>query len=273
MDAHMRIPVCIAAVIALSAVAHAQDQNLSHARTYGPRTSGFNRLVLGAIDIVQATAMDGGGYFTGVKADPPESPMGYPLKLGGKAILDPPRCSSYCSGASYSVFIEALNLWLRDHPTEISDAALENLRMQEPDGGRREDEVKVWGWWNANGFGSEFAVVQVMKAGQRIAAKDAQPGDFMNISWKSGHGHSVVFLQWERSAEGVAGIRYWSSQAVTNGMSDAWAPLDAIVDVCAARVTDPAQALKVESIGPVDRSVVGDKLWEKDLFPATERKN
>ena len=40
--------------------------------------------------------------------------------------------------------IEALDRLLK----RIPDAErLELLRMQEPDGGRRNDEMKAWGWW------------------------------------------------------------------------------------------------------------------------------
>ena len=49
------------------------------------------RLVLRAIDRVQASAPDGGGYFIGLKADPLESPIGYPLRLFGRQMLLSPR--------------------------------------------------------------------------------------------------------------------------------------------------------------------------------------
>lgn len=65
--------------------------------------------------------------------------------------------------------------------------------MQEPDGGRREDEIKFWGKWNDDGFGNHFALVQYSQMGTTIKPIHARPGDFMNISWKKGGGHSVVF--------------------------------------------------------------------------------
>src|SRR5205085_6520040 len=99
------------------------------------------------------TAMDGGGYFTGIKAQPTESPIGYPLTLGETPLLAPPRTTSYCTGASYSAFIEGLNLWLQQEPAikrddldtdplpawqppfaEITEDRLESLRLQEPNG-------------------------------------------------------------------------------------------------------------------------------------------
>jgi hypothetical protein len=57
----------------------------AHARIFGKRISGYNYYVLKGIDIVQKTAPKGGGYFTGIKARPTESPIGYELKIFGKS--------------------------------------------------------------------------------------------------------------------------------------------------------------------------------------------
>src|SRR5207253_9122527 len=128
-----------------------------------------------------------------------ESPIGYPLALFGKPLLAPPRTTSYCSGSSYTAFIEALNLLYGkegadDGAARLSPDRLEALRMQEPDGGRREDGVKFWGHWNDDGPGCHYALVQYAHMAQEIDPKRARPGDFMNINWKSGLGHSTVFL-------------------------------------------------------------------------------
>ena len=233
-------------------------------RAYGARAPGFNRLVLRGADTVQATAPMGGGYFIGIRAVPTESPIGYPLSLAGKTLIAPPRSSSYCSGASYAAFIEALNLHRRESLVEVRSETVEALRMQEPDGGRREDEVKAWGWWNADGFGSHFSLVQLMKAGERIAPENAQPGDFANISWRNGGGHSVVFLDWERDRAGRRGMRYWSSQTGTNGIGNQWVTLERMAEVCMVRATQPDRAMTFNPANPVSRAVKGDKLdgWQ-----------
>lgn len=234
--------------------------HLSHARRYGADVPAFNRLVLRGVDIVQSHQCTGGGYFIGIKAQPTESPIGYELQLGNQSLLAPPRTTSFCSGASYSAFIEAMNLYMRVESRAIPANTLEALRMQEADGGRREDCVKAWGWWNADGFGNHFCLVQLMKAGERVTPKQAMAGDFLNISWKNGHGHSTVFLAWESNADGRRGVRYWSSQTSTNGLGDAWAPFDDIESVCLVRCTKPDKALDFDPGGPVDRKIVGDKL-------------
>ncbi|MBT9589054.1 hypothetical protein IV102_37315 [bacterium] len=88
---------------------HLLYRHSSHLQRFGTAACGYNPFVLQAIDEVQRTAPDGGGYFTGIKAEPAESPLGYPLRLFGLGLLEPPRTTSYCSGSSYTVFIEAVN--------------------------------------------------------------------------------------------------------------------------------------------------------------------
>ena len=213
--------------------------HISHLRKFGFQSPGINRVVLRAVDIVQSTEPDGGGYFIGVKADPPESPIGYRVTLFDRPLLSPPRCSSYCSGATYAVLMTALGLLLPPSRPPISESILEAVRMQEPDGSRREDTVKLYGWWNADGPGSLYALCGFSQMGIRVSPKDALPGDFCNINWVKGPGHSVVFLGWEPTAEGEPGMRFWSSQASTNGLGDKTVPVSSIAGFVFTRLTAP----------------------------------
>lgn len=241
--------VLAALAFAPQALVDAGPHHTRHLELLGKGLPRINREVLAAVDRVQATAPDGGGYFIGIKAVPAESPIGYPLKLKGAAMLTPPRTTSYCSGSSYSALIEALDRLL---PRALDPARAELMRMQEPDGGRREDEVKAWGWWNADGFGCDFALVQYLGIGERIKSADARPGDFMNISWKSGLGHSVVFLGWVRSATKGPSIAYWSSQKGTNGLGDQVSALTTVKELAAVRLSHPERLLTLIP-GTVDR--------------------
>lgn len=235
--------------LAPAALLQAGSYHTRHLELLGKGLPKINREVLAAVDRVQATAMDGGGYFIGVKAVPAECPIGYPLKLKGDAMLTPTRTTSYCSGSSYAAFIEAMDRLLK---RPLDPERSERMRMQEPDGGRREDEVKAWGWWNADGYGCDFALVQYLGIGERIAAKDARPGDFMNIAWTSGIGHSVVFLGWVRDPVQGDGIAYWSSQKATNGLADRVSPLTSVKALSAVRLTHPERLLTFVP-GRVDR--------------------
>ncbi len=229
-----------------------------HARIFGKHLNGYNIFILKGIDIAQSHAPQGGGYFIGLKADPPESPIGYTLKLFGKPLINPPRNSSYCSGSTYTAFIEAMNLIFPNGAQKLDSVHYEALRMQEPDGGRREDLVKFWGYWNADGFGNHYALVQYSGIGRRIHPQNARPGDFMNISWKKGGGHSVIFLGWYKAADGTPEVRYWSSQKRTNGMGDDTVPIDRIAEVCLVRVIHPERIFTFDVHSPVDIHVKGD---------------
>ena len=235
-----------------------------HFKIFSKYVQGYNRYILKGIDKVQSTAPDGGGYFAGVTADPPESPIGYPLTLLGVKLLDPPRPTSYCSGSSYAAFIEGLNLILEKSKNKhLKMAQAEALRMQEPDGGRREDHVKFWGKWNADGYGNYFALVNYAKMGKRIKPVQARPGDFMNISWKKGGGHSVIFLGWYKDENGKKYVAYWSSQKRTNGIGDDLVPLERIKEVMLVRLTQPEKIFSFDTTSIEDVDIPGDSiLWE-----------
>jgi len=246
-----------------------------HAELFGRGVDGFNLLVLRAVDKVQASAPDGGGYFIGVKANPPESPIGYELKLWDHSLLKPPRTTSYCSGSSYAAFIESMNLLFPDgrdiympplhNPAKTAGHTMDPdrvdaLRMQEPDGGRREDGVKFWGHWNDDGPGCQYALVQYAKMGEEIEPKRARPGDFMNINWKSGAGHSTVFLGYAVDADGKKSVRYWASQKGTNGLGDQTSALEKIRSVKIVRLTKPQSIFFFDPEAPVNRQVSGDPI-------------
>jgi hypothetical protein len=238
----------------------AGTHHVRHAEIFGKYVKGYNYCALQGIDKVQATAMDGGGYFIGIKAVPTESPIGYKLKLFDRPLLEPPRTTSYCSGSTYAAFIEQLNLLFPDRGKKLSYERYESIRMQEEDGGRREDTIKFWGKWNDDGFGSHYALVQYAKMGEEIKPRDARPGDFMNISWAKGGGHSVVFLGWYKDENGQKHIVYWASQTRTNGFGDEVIPLERIKEVKAVRLVHPENLFTFEVSTPVQRDIPGDKI-------------
>jgi hypothetical protein len=227
--------------------------HLQHERVFADYTSDINRAVLASVDKIQATAPDGGGYFIGVKAVPAESPIGVPICLFGQPLLNPPRGTSYCSGATYSALIGALDTLLFSRNAELSVDRQEAIRMQEPNGGRREDMVKLWGWWNADGPGSLYALALYTKMGERVGALEAEPGDFCNINWVKGPGHSVVFLGWDSTPEGEPTMRYWSSQKGTNGLGDQTSTLASMSGIVFTRLTHPERIFEFDPSKKMER--------------------
>ena len=234
--------------------------NTQHFETFGKYVNGYNALVLKSVDAVQQKFPDGGGYFIGIHAKPAESPIGYDLKLFGKSLITPPRKSSYCSGSTYTVFIETLNRIFNGKRIQLSEKIFEAMRMQEPNGGRREDFVKFWGNWNADGPGDDYALVQYSQMGKRIKPNQARSGDFVNISWKKGGGHSVIFLGWYRDENDSGYIYFWSSQRSTNGLGDKLSPIGKIQSVVIVRLTKPQNLFNFDVNAKINKKVKGDKI-------------
>jgi hypothetical protein len=208
-----------------------------HAEVLGRRSDAAGRAVLAGVDTVQKSAPDGGGYFIGHTLRPPESPIGYELRLFGHPLLTPPRTTSYCSGATYAALVEALNILCPDGAPRLSPERLEALRMQEPDGSMRGDYVKIWGSWNSQ-WGQELVLARRTGMGRGVPAADALPGDFVNIAWKRGKGHAGVFLGWA-DREGRRSLLIWSSQKMTHGLGDRLVPLAQVREARFVRLTDP----------------------------------
>lgn len=231
-----------------------------HASIYGKSVTGYNLAILHGIDKVQSMSDSGGGYFIGIKAVPTESPVGYELSILGKSLLDPPRTTSYCSGSSYAAFVEGLNLILENQSAKMDYLHYESMRMQEEDGGRREDHIKFWGEWNADGYGNHFALVQYSGMGRRIKPIEARPGDFMNISWKSGNGHSVIFLGWYSDEQNQKKVAFWSSQRSTNGYGDLVVNIDKISEIMVVRLANPYKVFDFNLDNKINLDIRGDKI-------------
>lgn len=229
-----------------------------HSQIFGKYVTGYNKYILQAIDTVQNSAPEGGGYFIGITADPPESPIGYNLCLFDKELINAPRTTSYCSGASYAGFIEAMNLIYPNLGDSLSYERYESLRQQEEDGSRRNDGVKFWGKWNDDGCGTQYALVQYAQMGKQIKPINARPGDFVNISWKSGNGHSVIFLGWYIDETGEKNMVYWSSQKGTNGLGDDVVPIEKIKEVVFVRLTNPENIFTFDVNKEYERNIPYD---------------
>jgi hypothetical protein len=115
---------------------------------------------------------------------------------------------TYCSGATYLVFVQAIQRLLPG--SAIGEPLADALAIRgQPDG------VGVWGRWNANGPGTA-CLFQELKLGRNFTSFDeARPGDFMKIFWTGAvgareHGHSVIYLGRD-TLNGVEMIHFWSS--------------------------------------------------------------
>ncbi len=117
---------------------------------------------------------------------------------------------SYCSGATYLVFLKTLGELQRAGSLQLTESQWQALLPESlPDG------HGIWGRWNANGPGTARLFYELGIGKNFTSFDEARPGDFMKIFWtdavgKLERGHSVVFLG-TGVVDGVDHVRFWSS--------------------------------------------------------------
>ena len=157
---------------------------------------------------------------------------------------------SYCSGATYLVFLAALEELAKQQQIAISRSALDAL----PVTGNRDGEG-VWGRWNANGPGTARLFAETGLGKNFTDWEKARPGDFLKVWWSGEigareRGHSVIFLGREK-LNGVEQVRFWSSN-VPDGYGEKVIPRGKIVRALFSRLDRPAMINRVAGLSPTD---------------------
>jgi len=173
--------------------------------TVAARAGNFNDVVLQQV----AAMPEGGGYAATTRAHEALAAAAR-IEAGSARIQAGKAVPSYCSGATYLVFLKTLSELQRRGLLQIDRAqwaALLPLKLADGEG--------VWGRWNANGPGTPRLFFELGLGKNFTSFEDARPGDFLKIFWtdavgKSEHGHSVVFLGLE-TKDGAEYVRFWSS--------------------------------------------------------------
>jgi len=156
---------------------------------------------------------------------------------GGRLYVKPAAARpTYCSGATYLVFIQAIQRLLPE--SRVGEHLAEALAIRgQPDG------VGVWGRWNANGPGTA-CLFRELRLGQNFTSfAEARPGDFMKIFWTDAvgmreHGHSVIYLG-KGLANGVETVQFWSSNK-PNGYGEKEVPRSRISYAIFSRLEAPS---------------------------------
>ncbi len=197
--------------------------------------------------------------------------LGSAVSLGGSygLAIDASRAQpSYCSGATYLVFLKTVNALVMRGDLPADDRMVASLLIN----GQRDGEG-VWGRWNANGPGTA-RLFHEMRLGVNFSDfARAQPGDFMKIFWNTNvgrreHGHSVIFLG-EETVNGVPSVRFWSSNLGV-GYSEKTVPRAKISAAIFSRLTTPRELLHAPGLTPrVDPYLAG--LLSKDSSLAEAR--
>ena len=164
---------------------------------------------------------------------------------GGRLQVNPSAArTTYCSGATYLVFIRAIQEMVPE--STLAGGLAESLAIKgQPDG------VGIWGRWNANGPGTACLFNELGLGRNFTSFEAARPGDFMKIFWTSAvgrreHGHSVIYLGRDQQ-NGVEMIRFWSSNKPL-GYGEKSVPRSRIAFAIFSRLETPGNIARSASI-------------------------
>src|SRR3982750_4280855 len=169
----------------------------------------------------------------------------------GKFFVLPSAASpSFCSGATYLVFIRTLEELRAGGRLQLDFATLDKLIIRD-----QRDGEGIWGRWNANGPGTARLFHELGLGRNFTNFAEAKPGDFMKIFWsnrvgKTESGHSVIFLGTENRL-GTEYVRYWSSN-VPAGYGVKTVPRAKIACAIFSRLQTPGNLARINSAPAVD---------------------
>ena len=167
----------------------------------------------------------------------------------GKFLIVPSG-PSFCSGATYLVFIKAIEALRARGDLRLDYSTLERLIIRD-----QHDGEGIWGRWNANGPGTARLFHELGLGRNFDNFNQAKPGDFMKIFWsrqvgKNEHGHSTIFLGLENRPDGQY-VRYWSSN-IPSGYGEKSVPRSKIAYAIFSRLETPANLARINSAPYVD---------------------
>ena len=252
---YFRLAVCGLATALMATPAFAAGDEKSKRDSKPP----FNALIVRAM----ASMPTGGGY------DPTPAAT---ARLGTAIVMKPdgaldflPAAAkpSYCSGATYLVFLKAIQTLCASKKISLPPGATESVLVRDDPGrpdrlpnewGPRDGEG-VWGRWNANGPGTARLFAELGLGRNFEDFSKARTGDFMKIFWtpdigRRERGHSVIYLgQFKR--DGVDYVRFWSSNQ-NGGFGSKEVPRHDIARAIFSRLENPAALAKAPTLPPVD---------------------
>ncbi len=184
-------------------------------------------------------------------------------------ILPSAPYPSFCSGATYLVFIRTIETLRARGELHLDFATLEQLIIRD-----QHDGEGIWGRWNANGPGTARLFRELRLGRNFDNFSEARPGDFMKIFWsrqvgRSEHGHSTIFLGMENRL-GVEYVRYWSSN-VPSGYGEKIVPRNKIASAIFSRLETPANLSRIASAPEVD-SYLASLLRKRSSFVEATQK-
>lgn len=218
----------------------------------GATGSDFNALTLAAIQ-----EMPKGGGYSGSDATKNKLTLACSVTDDGLTFTPAAARPSFCSGATYLVFLKALQKSQR-----LSPSLAQSLVVSQD----QKDGHGIFGRWNANGPGCAKLVADLACGVNFTAWEKARPGDFLKIWWTDQiggkeRGHHVVYLGHDEQS-----LRFWSSNQ-PDGFGEKTVPRSDCQRVLFTRITAPQSANKATQLPPHDpwleRMLKDDFTWEE----------
>ena len=176
---------------------------------------------------------------------------------------------SFCSGATYLVFIKTIEALRETGDLKLDFATLNQLIIRD-----QHDGEGVWGRWNANGPGTARLFYELGLGRNFTDFAQAQRGDFMKIFWnqnvgKRESGHSVIFLGTVKRPDGEY-VRFWSSN-IGMGYGEKEVPRAKIANVIFSRLETPANLTRINN-APATDSYLASLLRKQSSFAEARQK-
>jgi hypothetical protein len=188
----------------------------------------------------------------------------------GKFFILPSAASpSYCSGATYLVFMKTIEAARASGALRLDIGTLEQLIIR-----NQHDGQGIWGRWNANGPGTARLFHELGLGKNFDDFEKAMPGDFMKIFWspevgRLEHGHSVIYLGMEKKY-GLDYVRFWSSN-IPLGYGIKSVPRTKIINAIFSRLETPANLTGIKDLPETDAYLAGLVSRRSSITEAKEK--
>jgi hypothetical protein len=216
-----------------------------------PVLTGPNAAILAAVH-----AMPPGGKYSAASAA--FTGLGRAVTIGPTGLRFDTLAAqpSFCSGATYLVFLQALAELSRQGALDLDPQTLSALLVA-----HQRDGQGVWGRWNANGPGTARLFAELHLGRNFTDFSQARAGDFMKIFWtdeigQREHGHSVIYLG-THVADGKEFVNFWSSNMASgpgdlSGYGTKIIPKTRVVRAIFSRLENPENIAHLREIAPTD---------------------
>lgn len=221
---------------------------------FGAHQTGFAQIAPGRFNdliLEQIKQMPTGGRYSASRVATIRLQSAAHFESGKFFVLPDAASPSYCSGATYLVFMKTIEALRARGSLHLDYATLESLMIR----GQRDGEG-IWGRWNANGPGTARLFHELNLGENFDNLAEAEPGDFMKIFWspevgRAEHGHSVIYLGMEKKL-GLDYVRYWSSNIPT-GYGEKSVPRSKIIHAIFSRLDTPENLSRGQNAPAVDK--------------------